>query len=204
MERHSGRRGAQLVERVLDLWTGVTMTVLISMMWMVTSIPVVTAMASTMAAMQAAERRDEGYYAVFITYVHSFIRFLPRSSVLVIPLILCVLFTVGDLISVIHLHSTWFEIVYIGILIVLDIAVFGLVFHCATFIARTGCNVRHAILSSARHIMTQPARTLAMVSGIFMVILVSVRIPFFGFLFCGALIAWIADHGTVNTSGENV
>ena len=192
------------MERVLDLWTGVTVTVLISMMWMVTSIPVVTAMASTMAAMQASERRDEGYRAVFISYMHSFVRFLPRSAVLVLPVILCVLFTAGDLVSVIHLRSTWFGIVYIGILIVLDIAVFGLVFHCATFIARTGCSVRHAIPSSARHIMTQPVRTLAMVCGIFMVILASVRIPVFGFLFCGALIAWISDHGTLNTSGENV
>ncbi len=190
------------MEQVLDLWTGVTVTVLISMMWMVTSIPVVTAMASTMAAMQASERRDEGYYAVFITYVHSFIRFLPRSSVLILPVILCVLFTAGDLVSVIHLHATWFGVVYIGILLVLDIAVFGLAFHCATFISRTGCSVRHALQSSVRHIMTQPARTLLMVSGVFMVILISVRVPVFGFLFCGALIAWISDHGTVNTSGE--
>ena len=125
-----------------------------------------------------------------------------RSSVLILPVILCVLFTAGDLVSVIHLHATWFGVVYIGILLVLDIAVFGLAFHCATFISRTGCSVRHALQSSVRHIMTQPARTLLMVSGVFMVILISVRVPVFGFLFCGALIAWISDHGTVNTSGE--
>jgi len=175
------------IHRAIEQWTVWTIWLLLSLLWAVSSLFIVTWLPATVAVAAALQKVDAGYAVALREYRRVFFHRLPVGMLLGMPVLLSLLVTLIDLVALVHLGRTGISVLYAGLLVCLDVLLAGATSQSAAALSLADHSWRAALTLGARRFWLAPLKTLAWTGLMAILLALGIRLPVFAALAGGAL-----------------
>ncbi len=187
--------GDRMIEKwvhlMIDRWTTLTVGILISLLWIFSSLFIVTCIPATIAATRAMRYINQGYWGTVTIFFQTFADRAISGLLIGIPYLLILSLSWINIQIMLHSSHLILAIIYIGVIIFINFLLQGIVIQSVSILSNDKRPIHDVLFTAWGALMMFPSKTILITFAILLVIVISVKIPIFILLADGAVIGWL-------------